>query len=259
MKIDNVSNISALTLESLKNKLQGELLQVGQEKTSTSSPTQPVSSQIAQFLRLLNLFPLLLHSSPSATVGKSNEPSPLGALLKALVIPNTPELAAKWLAERHADKALLEALKFAASGADSEGGGKLKALLMLLTEQRVLDGNKANEYHWYFPLSQLLPTPVHITAKNKTRGKRKKSLWSVTINLTLSKNRQLSATAELDGKSLALHFSTDSPSVEQLLEQTIPALEKQLSKHDICVSHCEIRVTEDSQPTLLTSGVNIQV
>ncbi|WP_028024802.1 flagellar hook-length control protein FliK [Enterovibrio calviensis] len=263
MKIDNTSNIKLLTLESVKNNLSDKLLNIGQERTLQGSQPQPASSQLSQVLRLINLFPLLMHSpslSPLTKTPESNTPSALNILLKTLIMPNTPELAAKWLAERQSDKALLDALRQTTTlMPDNDASGKIKALLMLLTEQRVLDGNKANEYHWYFPLSQISPTPVHVTAKKKTVGKRKKSQWSISVNLTLSKNRHLTATADINDKSMALRFTTDSPSLEKLLEQSLPALEQQLSKHNICVSQCEINVSENHEPASLESGVNIQV
>ncbi|WP_394210696.1 flagellar hook-length control protein FliK [Enterovibrio calviensis] len=259
MKIDNGSNINVLTLENIQSKLQGKLLQVGQDKTGMSSPPQPLSSQLAQVLRLINLFPLLLSSPTSSLLGNTPSAHAVSTLLKALVMPSTPELAAKWLAERQSDKALLDALRLITSGADDEGSGKLKALLMLVTEQRLQDGNKANEHHWLFPLSHLTPTPVRITAKKKTLGKRKKSRWSVTVNLTLSKNRHLTATAELEEKSLSLTLTTDSPALHQKLEHALPTLEKQLNKHQICISECKIEMSEYREPVALEAGVNIQV
>ncbi|MDD1792430.1 flagellar hook-length control protein FliK [Enterovibrio sp. ZSDZ42] len=269
MKIDNTSNIKVLTLESIKSNLHEKLLNIGQEKAVQLPQTQLASSQLSQVLRLINLFPLLMHSPSLSSPAKAPDthalnttmtPSMLSILLKTLVMPNTPELAAKWLSNRQSDKALLDALRqVTTSMADNDGNGKIKALLMLLTEQRVLEGNKTNEYHWYFPLSHVSPTPVHITAKKKTLGRRKKSHWSISVNLTLSKRRHLTATADIYDQSLALRFTTDSASLEKLIEQSLPALEQQLSKHHICVSQCEINVSENTEPTSVEHGVNIQV
>ncbi|MEZ9524476.1 flagellar hook-length control protein FliK [Enterovibrio norvegicus] len=254
MKIDNNSNISALMLEVLKNKPVESVLLIGQENSKSIAKTGTNSSQLSQLLSLMNIFPLLTRST-----GTQNAPSvPLTMLLNSLFMPSKPELAANWLAARQTDKSTLDALRLL-STADNEGSSKLKAMLMLFAEQRFQDSNKPGEFTWLFPFHPQQQSPVHVTVKKKTQTKAKKSRWSITVNLTLSKNRQLLATVELEDQELSLAFSTNSKGLKKRVEAALPVLEKQLSKHQLHLSNIKVEATEPSAPATVSSGVNIQV
>ncbi|WP_283131253.1 flagellar hook-length control protein FliK [Enterovibrio norvegicus] len=253
MKIDNNSNISALMLEVLKNKPVESVLLIGQENSKSIAKTGTNSSQLSQLLSLMNIFPLLTRST-----GTQNAPSvPLTMLLNSLFMPSKPDVAANWLAERQTDKSTLDALRLL-STADNESSSRLKAMLMLFAEQRFQDSNKPGEFTWLFPFHPEQQTPVHVTVK-KTRAKTKKSRWSITVNLTLSKNRQVLATVELEDQELSLAFSTNSKGLKKRVEAALPVLEKQLSKHQLHLSNIKVEATEPSAPATVSSGVNIQV
>lgn len=259
MKIDNISHINALAQASLRNIPLKNRLVSGQSPTLSAIQQDNKAlqqSQLSQLLGLLNLFPLIkrteLEQSPYATL--------MATLLKQMMMPSDPKLAATWLARKAPDKALLEALKrLDTSSPDAESNGKLKAMLMLLAEQRVNEQTKPGDHHWLFPFRDNLLSPLHLQVEKKTCKKRKKLRWCVTVNLTLSKSRHLTATAELEGNALALSFSTDSEGLCHQLEQAVPLLEEKLRQHHVVLARCDITPLDESTSETVSSGVDIQV
>lgn len=258
MKINNVSNINALLQDAIKGIPEKPALgQAGDAGRSplTSSLTTPIQSQISQLLSLINLFPLFYQFKPANTQLMSLH----SQLAKAWMPPTNSKEMANWLAGQEADKALLKALTGLTQLKDEEGGSNLKALLMLVAEQRLNEQTKGGEYHWLFPFRQQEQTPVNVSAKKKYSKKHQRQVWSVTVNLTLSNNRHLTATAELDGESVSLSFITDAAGLQQQLEAAFPTLEKALARHHIALSSCDVSTRESATPDTLHSGVDIQV
>ncbi|KXF81326.1 flagellar hook-length control protein FliK [Enterovibrio coralii] len=255
MKIDNTGNINALTLALIQNNGLKELVKLGQTETANSSLNTKQFSQLSQLLQLLNVFPSLYRIA-----SKQDASSPLHVLLNNLIAPKDPALLAKWLAERQPDKALIEALTLLRQRTESDESSSLKAAIQLLAEQRFqTDATKPGEFTWLFCFGTTEQTKVEVSVKKKTPKIRKKSRWSVSVNLTLSNNRQLTATAELEDQQLDLSFSTDSDALKQLVEKSQPVLEAQLSKHSISVTSCEVITTPTQPEATIHTGLNIQV
>ncbi|CZF80246.1 Flagellar hook-length control protein FliK [Grimontia celer] len=259
MKIDNINHINTLTQETFKNVPVKSLLEMGkplQPSGHTGSLGNGQRSQLSQLLALMPLYSLLQTTKSDA---KTLAPVVI-ALLKQLTMPSDSKQAAKWLAEQQADKGLLEALRQATAAAgEQDGAGKLKSLLMLMAEQRINEQTKPGDYHWLFPFRDNNLSPVHINVEKKTGRKKKKLRWCVTLNLTLAKNRHLTATAELEDNSLSLSFSTDADGLRNQIETAMPKLEEKLAQHHIALERCEINTLESVQTETISSGVNIQV
>lgn len=259
MKIDNINHINALAQETLKNVPVKSLLDLGkplQQPGQQSNLSDGQRSQLSQLLALLPLYSLLKGSHSES----GSLPPVILTLLKQLTMPADTKQAAKWLAEQKADKGLLEALRQATAPAnEQEGSGKLKSLLMLMAEQRINEQTKPGDYHWLFPFRDNNLSPVHINVEKKTGRKKKKLRWCITLNLTLAKNRHLTATAELEDNSLSLSFSTDAEGLKKQIETAMPKLEEKLAQHQIALQQCEINTLESAQTETISSGVNIQV
>lgn len=259
MKIDNINHINALAQGPLHKIPLKNLLESGQNSTfgATQQNNEALQrSQLSQLLGLLNLFPLIERTAQ----GQSPHALLVTTLLKQMMMPPTPKLAADWLARKTPDKALLEALRrLDTLPPETESSSKIKAMLMLLAEQRVNEQAKPGDHHWLFPFRDNLLSPLHIHVEKKTGKKRKKLRWCVTLNLTLSKNRQLTATAELEGSALTLSFSTDAEGLRKQLEQAIPLLEEKLNQHHLMLERCEINALEENEAETVSSGVDIQV
>ncbi|MDD1783243.1 flagellar hook-length control protein FliK [Enterovibrio sp. ZSDZ35] len=255
MKIDNSGNINALTLSLLQSSAIKEIVKLGQAESTNSSPAGKQISQLSQLLQLINLFPSLYR-----VANQQGKDAPLLALLSKLVVPQNPQIAVKWLAERQPDNALIEGLKWLRQHADSDESASLKAAIQLLAEQRLQDAStKPGEHHWIFCFGQPEQSKVDVSVRKKTASTRKKSRWCVSVNLTLSNNRHLSAAAELEGQTLDLSFTTDSESLKKQLESTMPVLERQLAKHSISVNSCDVASLEPADQPTITMGLNIQV
>lgn len=253
MKISNNINMKAFIIETLKNKSIQSLLDSGQEKSFFTASTSPTPSQLSQLIKAMNLYPLLFQSS-------STPPTLLSFLLTNFVMPQKPELATRWLAEGQADKSLANTLKQLSSiSVENEDNSKLKATLMLIAEQRTLENHKAGEASWMFPLSEKNPALVNVEIKKKQGKKQKRTCWCITMNLTLSKNRQLTATASLEENALSLNLSTDSKGLAKELHKSWPILERKLSKHHILISDCTIHIVERKYSSNRKMGLNIQV
>lgn len=258
MKINNISHINALVQEHIKD-IPLKSLQASGDMGASTTPSglniAPARSQISQLLTLINLFPFLYRSDSS-----SAKLSPLlSQLAAALLPPKSIQQAAKWLAQQEADKALHHALNYVLQHQEDDVGGKTKGLLMLLAEQRLNEQTKTGEYHWLFPFRNEDHSPVRVAVKKKQAGKRKRQIWCVTVNLSLSKNRHLTATAELEDQTLRLTMSTDAAGLQQQIENALPTLEKALASHNIALTQCEFSTTENVAPATLHSGVDIQV
>ena len=248
MRINETVNIKTFIIETLKNKTVHRLLEIGQDL-----PQSNTTSQLSQLIKSVNLYPLLfrLESTPESL---------LSLFLKSSIMPAKPEFAAQWLKERHADKSLIETLQQLSLATNSlEENTKIKAALMLLAEQKTTENQKPGETHWVFPFSENTPSLAQVCIKKKQEKKHKKTSWSITINLTLSKNRQLSATARLQDNNLELAFSTDSKELAKELNKSWPILEAQLKKHHLFICTCNIKVVETPPPIDLKPGLNIQV
>ncbi|WP_325891989.1 flagellar hook-length control protein FliK [Grimontia sp. NTOU-MAR1] len=259
MKIDNINHINTLTQETLKNVPVKSLLEAGkplQSSGNTGSLSDGQRSQLSQLLALMPLYSLLQTTKSDA---KTLAPVVID-LLKRLTMPSDSKQAAKWLAEKQADKGLLEALRHATTAtSEQDGAGKLKSLLMLMAEQRINEQTKPGDYHWLFPFRDNNLSPVRINVEKKTGRKKKKLRWCVTLNLTLDKNRHLTATAELEDNSLSLSFSTDADGLKNQIETAMPKLEEKLAQHHIALEQCDISTIESVQTETISSGVNIQV
>lgn len=253
MKINNSLDINAITVEALKNKMIKPLLDIGQNTASVTTQPSSTPSQISQLLKSINVFPFLFHFT--------TKPSPLlSDLLSHFVMPTKPELAAKWLAEKQIDNVLLNALKQLSSLTNNtDENTTLKSTLMLIAEQKIAEGNKSTELNWIFPLNEQNLNPVKINIQRKNREKGKKTRWIVTINLTLSKNRQLTATATLERNNIGLSFCTDSTGLAKELIETRPKLEYRLNKHHLSLSEYDVSIVVTPKQEKPRSGLNIQV
>lgn len=251
MKISDHNNIKTLIIETLKNKSHQPLLEIGKVETKPLTPSAP--SQLSQLIKTMDFYALLSQST-------SSPPTILSSLLKNLVMPHQLDLAIRWLAEGQGDKSLANTLKYLSSTAgENEDNAKFKATLMLIAEQKTLENHKPEEPNWVFPLSEQNQRPVNVNIQKKQGKKPKKTCWCITINLTLSKNRQLTATANLEENILELSLSTDSAALARELKKTLPILEKQLSKHHILVTAPSINIIERTLSSKLKPGLNIQV
>ncbi|PKF51749.1 flagellar hook-length control protein FliK [Enterovibrio nigricans] len=255
MKIDNTGNINVLTLSLIQNSALKEMVKLGPADASNSSLAGKQFSQLSQLLQIINVFPSLFRIAH-----QQGQTSPLLALLNKLVVPSDPQLTAKWLAERQPDKALLDGLKTINQLSNTDENASLKAAIQLLAEQRFQESpSKPGDYNWIFCFGQSEQFKVDVSVKNKTPKKRKKSRWSISVNLTMSNNRQLVATAELEDQALDLSFTTDSESLKEQLEKTLPVLERQLVKHSINITSCDIATTASSPELTINKGLDIQV